>query len=93
VSVINGGYPDVGVTAERLVYLMENVVIGIMAFPIKGLSLSFTTLFCHEERYVLYVLITELRNASCGSFQSSGLGRKPTCELCRNACFISSTEQ
>jgi hypothetical protein len=75
VSFINGGYQEVGVTAERLVHLMENVAMEIIAFPMKGLSLSFTTLFCHEKRYMLYVLVTELRNSSCGSFQSKDLGR------------------
>lgn len=56
--MIDDGYPEVGVTAERLVHLMENVGMGIMTFPKKGLSLSFTTPFYHEKRYVLYVCPT-----------------------------------
>lgn len=62
--VVDDGYPEVGVTAERIVHLTENVGMEIMAIPKNGLSLSFMTPFCHEDRYVLYILITDLRNDS-----------------------------
>jgi hypothetical protein len=79
--IIDGGYPQVHITAHRPSHSFRVSGFKSMAFPMRYLSLS-NALLCQERQHVLYVLNVELRNGSYDLFESSDLGREPTCRLC-----------
>jgi hypothetical protein len=77
VSISDGGYSDVGITAEKLGQLMKGVRGKAIEFLKGELSLFHdisVTIVCHTGWHMLYMLTNELRHGFQQPFKTSDMG-------------------